>query len=262
MPTYLASILESHRARAHDDQRDPDALAEMATALPPPRDFLGFLRGEGMACIAEVKRRSPSKGDLDLDLQPDVVAKEYAAGGAACLSVLTDQEYFGGSPEDLKAARQSSGLPVLRKDFTVQEADVVDARLMGADAVLLIVAALSDEELRRFHRRADALGLAALVEVHDEAELERALAVQPRLIGVNQRDLRTFEVDQDRARAMAAHIPADLVAVAESGIRDSEDSRRLAEAGFDAILVGETLVKAADRTAELRSLIGFEVVSR
>ncbi|HEX3792898.1 MAG TPA: indole-3-glycerol phosphate synthase TrpC [Acidimicrobiales bacterium] len=262
MPTYLADILESHRARAATDDRDPEALAARAASLPAPRDFVGALQGEGIACIAEVKRRSPSKGDLCVDLQADQVAKDYAAGGAACLSVLTDQHFFGGSPEDLGAAREASGLPVLRKDFTVQEADVVDARLMGADAVLLIVAALSDEELLRFHRRADSLGLGVLVEVHDEEELDRALAISPRLIGVNQRDLRTFEVDEYRARSLASRIPADVVAVAESGIRDSEDARRLAEAGFDAMLVGETLVRAADRRAELRSLIGFEVVAR
>ncbi len=144
--------------------------------LPPTRDFTGALKGDGLTCIAEIKRRSPSKGDLDPGLQPDLVAKEYVAGGAACLSVLTDAEFFGGSPADLALARQASGLPVLRKDFTVQEADVADARLMGADAVLLIVAALDDDELRRCAALAAALGLAALVEVHDEVELERALA--------------------------------------------------------------------------------------
>src|SRR6185437_1253355 len=176
MPSsYLADILASHRARAGDDRRNPDELASRASSLPAARDFTGALRGSGIACIAEVKRRSPSKGDLDPDLQPDLVAKEYVAGGASCLSVLTDEAYFGGSAEDLRAARRASGLPVLRKDFTVAEVDVVDARLMGADAVLLIAAALDDGELARFHQRADDLGLAALVEVHDEAELDRAL---------------------------------------------------------------------------------------
>jgi indole-3-glycerol phosphate synthase len=262
MPSYLADILASHRAQAGDDRRDPDELAAQAADLPEPRDFAGALRGPGLACIAEVKRRSPSKGDLDPDLVPELVAKEYAAGGAACLSVLTDQRYFGGSVEDLRAARHAVGLPVLRKDFTVAEVDVVDARLMGADAVLLIAAALSDGELTRFHQRADALGLAALVEVHDEAELERALAVGARLVGVNQRDLRTFAVDHERGRAMAARIPSGVVAVAESGVRDADDARRLAAAGYDAILVGETLVKAGDRAAALESLIGHPVASR
>jgi indole-3-glycerol phosphate synthase len=262
MPSYLADILAAHRADARDDRRDPDEMAQQTAALPAPRDFAGALRGSGITCIAEVKRRSPSKGDLDPGLQPDLLAKEYLAGGAACLSVLTDASFFGGSVDDLVTARHASGLPVLRKDFTVQELDVVDARLMGADAVLLIVAALDDDELARFQARADALGLAALVEVHDEAELERALAAGARLVGVNQRDLRTFAVDQDRAVALAARIPVDVVAVAESGIRDAEDARRLAGAGYDAILVGETLVRAPDRPAALRGLIGHPVGAR
>src|SRR6185437_6461255 len=139
MPTYLEEIVASHRARAAADDRVLGDLVEQAKAMPAPRDFAAALGGEGLSCIAEVKRLSPSKGDLDPDLQPEMVAKEYVAGGAACLSVLTDTDFFGGSRDDLTAARQAYGLTVLRKDFTVQEADVVDARLMGADAVLLIV---------------------------------------------------------------------------------------------------------------------------
>jgi indole-3-glycerol phosphate synthase len=262
MPSYLADILATHRADARGDRRDPDELAAQTTSVPAPRDFTAALRGAGLTCIAEIKRRSPSKGDLNPDLQPDLVAKAYAAGGASCLSVLTDVQYFGGSVEDLHAARAACDLPVLRKDFTVSELDVIDARLMGADAVLLIAAALSDEELGRFHQRANALGLAALVEIHDEAELERALEAGARLIGVNQRDLRTFAVDQDRATKMVAGIPADVVAVAESGIRDGDDARRLADAGYDAILVGETLVRAEDRAAALRALVGHLVGTR
>jgi indole-3-glycerol phosphate synthase len=237
-------------------------MATRAAALPAPRDFLAALQGSGLSCIAEIKRRSPSKGDLCPDLQPELVAKEYVAGGASCLSVLTDEQYFGGCVEDLRAAREASGLPVLRKDFTVAEVDVVDARLMGADAVLLIVAALSDDELARFHARASTLGVAALVEVHDAEELDRALDAGARLVGVNQRDLHTFTVDADRARDLAARIPADVVAVAESGIRNDDDARRLADAGYDAILVGETLVRSADRPAALRALIGTPVTSR
>jgi indole-3-glycerol phosphate synthase len=262
MPSYLADILAAHRARAAADDRAVDALFERAAASAAPKDFAAGLQGSGLACIAEIKRRSPSKGDLDPGLQPDLVAKEYAAGGAACLSVLTDEEFFGGSADDLASARRACGLPVLRKDFTVQEADVADARMMGADAVLLIAAALSDDELRRFRTRADELGLAALVEVHDDEELGRALAAGARIVGVNQRDLRTFAVDQDRARVLAAHIPADVVAVAESGIRDAGDAQRLADAGYDAILVGETLVRASDRGAVLRGLVGHPVAPR
>jgi indole-3-glycerol phosphate synthase len=262
MPSYLADILATHRADAQRDRRDLDELAAQAASMPVPRDFAAALRGEGISCIAEIKRRSPSQGDIHPDLEPDLVAKEYVAGGASCLSVLTDALYFGGSVEDLGAARAASGLPVLRKDFTVAELDVVDARLMGADAVLLIAAALSDGELARFHQRAIELGLAALVEVHDDAELDQALGAGARLIGVNQRDLRTFAVDHDRAQAMAARIPADVVAVAESGIRDGDDARRLADAGYDAILVGETLVRAPDRAAALQALIGYPVSPR
>ncbi len=265
MPSYLVDILASHRARARADRRDPDELvaqAERAGTLPPPRDFAGALRSGGLSCIAEIKRRSPSAGDLDPDLLADQVAKEYAAGGASCLSVLTDREFFGGSVDDLRTARQACGLPVLRKDFTVAEVDVVDARLMGADAVLLIAAALDDDELRRFGARAGALGLAALVEVHDDEELDRALAAGARLVGVNQRDLRTFAVDHDRAAALAARIPRDVVAVAESGIRDGDDARRLADAGYDAILVGETLVRATDRAAALQALTGYPIGHR
>jgi indole-3-glycerol phosphate synthase len=262
MPTYLEEILASHRARAAGDDRVLDDLVEQAKATPAPRDFAAALRGDGLSCIAEIKRRSPSKGDLDPDLQPELVAKEYEAGGAACLSVLTDTDYFGGSPADLAAARHGSGLPVLRKDFTVQEADVADARLMGADAVLLIVAALDDEALRRCAALAGELGLAALVEVHDEPELERALAAGSRIVGVNQRNLRTFQVDHERACALARAIPADVPAVAESGIRDAGDARRLAEAGYDAVLVGETLVRADDRAGRLRELAGHPVGRR
>jgi indole-3-glycerol phosphate synthase len=262
MPTYLADILAAHRARAAADHRPLPELVEQAGSGPAPRDFAGALRGRGLSCIAEIKRRSPSKGDLDPGLQPDLLAKEYVAGGAACLSVLTDAEFFGGSPGDLASARHASGLPVLRKDFTVQEADVADARLMGADAVLLIVAALADDELQRCATLAETLELAALVEVHDEDELGCALRAGSRLVGVNQRDLRTFEVDHDRACALAARIPPDVVAVAESGIRDAADARRLADAGYDAILVGEALVRARDPVTRLRGLAGHAVGTR
>ena len=262
MPTYLEEILASHRARAAADERVLGDLVQQAKSTPDPRDFAAALSVGGLSCIAEIKRRSPSKGDLDPDLQPELVAKEYVAGGAACLSVLTDTDFFGGTPADLTAARQASGLPVLRKDFTVQEADVVDARLMGADAVLLIVAALEDEALRRCAALADELGLAALVEVHDERELERALAAGSRIVGVNQRDLRTFQVDHERACGLATRIPAGVLAVAESGIRDAGDARRLADSGYDAVLVGEALVRAEDRAGQLRDLVGYPVGRR
>ena len=209
---------------------------------------------DGIAVIAEVKRRSPSKGALAMNLDPKVLARAYAAGGAACLSVLTDDEFFGGSADDLARARASGARPVLRKDFTVDLRDVCDARIMGADCVLLIAAALDDEELLDFHQLACEVGLDVLVEIHDEAELDRALKVEPDLIGVNQRDLFTFEVDQARAMRLAPLMPEGVVRVAESGIRSGEDAAALAAAGYHALLVGETLVKADDPAAAVKSL--------
>ena len=182
------------------------------------------------------------------------MAAAYAAGGAACLSVLTDEEFFGGSADDLRAARAATDLPVLRKDFTVDARDVADARLMGADAVLLIVAALDQRELVDHVRLAIDLGLDALVEVHDEPELARALDAGATLVGVNQRDLVTFEVDHERATRMAVAIPDGVVSVAESGVRDGADARRLAAAGYDAILVGESLVTAGDPAGAVAAL--------
>jgi indole-3-glycerol phosphate synthase len=210
--------------------------------------------GSRIAVIAEIKRRSPSKGALAPDLDPVVLAKTYEAAGAACLSVLTDEEFFGGSVADLQAARDATGLPVLRKDFTVSARDVCDARLMGADAVLLIAAALDDAELADFAELSRQIGLDALVEVHDEPELARALSVGATLVGVNQRDLVTFEVDTARAVRMAAQMPAGVVRVAESGVRDRDDTRTLRAAGYHAVLVGETLVRAEDPGATLVAL--------
>src|SRR5437870_2918286 len=255
MATYLDRILASHRARAAEDRRPLDQLLEAARAVPPARPFTEALAGtEELAVVAEVKRRSPSKGDLAPDLVPGSLAHAYAEGGARCLSVLTDEAFFGGSPDDLVEARSATDLPVLRKDFTVAEPDVCDARLMGADAVLLIVAALDDRELRAFHDLAGELGLAALVEVHDEAEVERAVAAGASLVGVNQRDLETFEVDHARAERVVKAVPPEVVTVAESGIRGPDDAARLAGAGYDAVLVGETLGLAPDAVAQVRSL--------
>lgn len=212
----------------------------------------------GVAVIGEVKRRSPSKGDLLADLDPEALAHEYEVGGASCLSVLTDEAWFGGSIADLQSARSATLLPVIRKDFTVDPRDVVDARIMGADCVLLIAAALDDAELRDFHTLAEEVGLDALIEIHDEAELGRALAVNGDLIGVNQRDLVTFQVDQQRALRLAPQIPSGVVRVAESGVRDAGDAARLAGAGYHALLVGETLVTSNDPAREIRRLRGLE----
>ncbi|HEX9529940.1 MAG TPA: indole-3-glycerol phosphate synthase TrpC [Acidimicrobiales bacterium] len=255
MATYLDRILAAHRTAAQADDRPVGPRIEAAAAMAPARPFVQALReSPHLAVIAEIKRRSPSRGELAPGLDPAAMARAYASGGAVCLSVLTDEEFFGGTPADLAAARAACALPTLRKDFTLSEGDVVDARLMGADAVLLIAAALDDAELRRLHGLATEVGLAALVEVHDHAELERAAAVGAVLIGVNQRDLVTFEVDHARAEQVGAAIPAGVVRVAESGIRDAADACRLAEAGFDAVLVGETLVRAIDPAAVVRAL--------
>ena len=254
MATYLDTIVAAHRDATARDGRRLDDLLATAASLPPTRGFADRLRGDGLSVIAEIKRRSPSKGDLFAGLVAAEVARAYEAGGASCLSVLTDAEFFGGSVADLADARAACTLPVLRKDFTVDERDVVDARLMGADAVLLIVAALSDDELRSFHALATDLGLDALVEVHDEAELERALAIGAPLVGVNQRDLTTFAVDRELAAKLRPSMPPGVVAVAESGVRDAADARALRAAGYDAILVGETLVTSADPAAAVREL--------
>lgn len=229
-------------------------MLDAARACPPTRRLAPALRTDTLTVIAEVKRRSPSKGDLFADLHPGAVAAAYETGGASAVSVLTDADHFGGSPADLQAARAAIDVPVLRKDFTVDARDVCDARTMGADAILLIVAALDDAELADFHRLAAELGLAALVEIHDEAELDRALAVDATLVGVNQRDLVTFEVDHQRAVRVARVMPAEVVRVAESGVRGVDDARSLAAAGFDAVLVGESLVTSGDPTAATRSL--------
>ena len=244
--TYLDGIIAFHRARAASDTRDLDGLY-VQVGVGAPRGFAQALTHQPtLAVIAEIKRRSPSKGDIDIDLDPALLAADYVLGGASCLSVLTDEPHFAGSAGDLVTARASVGVPVLRKDFTVSERDVVDARIMGADAVLLIVAALTDDELKTLHAASKALGMDTLVEVHDETELQRALSIGATLVGVNQRDLHSFAVDTTRAVRVASRIPADVVAVAESGITGVDDARRCANAGYRAVLVGEHLVRAAN----------------
>ncbi len=260
MATYLDRILARHRERAAADPRTLAQLAGSVAGMPPGRDFAAALvtgaTAHGLAVIAEVKRRSPSKGDLNAALEPAALARQYARGGASCLSVLTDEEFFGGSAADLAAARAATALPVLRKDFTVGPADVYDARAMGADCILLIAAALGTTELADLHALARSIGLDVLVEIHDDGELAAALAAGARLIGVNQRDLVTFEVDHDRAARMARIIPEGIVKVAESGVRGAADAARLRAAGYDAVLVGETLVTSPDPAAAIRELLG------
>lgn len=255
METYLDRILSAHRRHYGGDRRDVGALIEAARVGGPRRDFAAALRGGELAVIAEVKRRSPSKGDLRPDLEPGALAAQYQAGGASALSVLTDRDFFAGSPADLAAARTATGLPVLRKDFTVGPADVCDAALMGADAVLLIVAALSPAELDECASAAATVGVDALFEVHDETEAEAALGAGATLVGVNQRDLFTFEVDGARAERVAKVLPDTVVRVAESGVSGPADAARLADAGFDAVLVGESLVTSPDPAAAVAALL-------
>jgi indole-3-glycerol phosphate synthase len=235
------ALLQSSEAR--------DTVRRAALDAPPARDFAGALRHHDgrLAVVAEIKRRSPSKGDLAPDLDPAVVAKSYETGGAAALSVLTDGPFFGGSIDDLQKARATVELPALRKDFTIDETQVYEARAIGADALLLIVAALPDDALLADLRAlADEIGITALVEAHDEAELDRALAAGATVVGVNARDLGTFGEDLGSSERLAARIPADVAAVAESAIRTPEDTRRMADAGYDAVLVGEALVRSDD----------------
>ena len=255
---YLDKIVQSHREKAAREQRNLDDLVGQARALPVTRGFAEQLvvgSREQLCVIAEIKRKSPSKGVLHPELNAANISALYEQGGASCLSVLTDEDFFGGSIEDLQNARASTSLPVIRKDFTVSEFDVVDARLMGADCVLLIASALSNDELSRFFDLATHIGLDVLVETHDESELDRALNVGANVVGVNQRDLITFEVDHARAERMASLIPPTVVRVAESGVRDVRDARRLRDAGYDAVLVGESIVTASDPAAAVRDLM-------
>jgi indole-3-glycerol phosphate synthase len=240
----LGRIVETKRREVDALRPRVAALRATAAAAEPARDFAGALRrADEVALIAEYKRRSPSAGSMASNVVPAAAARAYEAAGAAALSVLTDAEYFGGALADLAAARDAVALPVLRKDFVVDEAQVWEARAAGADAILLIVRILDDAHLRDLHAVARALGMAALVEVHAEAELERALAAEARIVGVNNRDLATFTTDLGLSQRLAPLVPPDVVLVAESGIRTVAEVDALGGAGVDAILVGETLMR-------------------
>ena len=245
--------------------RTRDLLRKTALDAPPTRDFATALRRSdgSVAVIGELKRRSPSKGDLAPDLDPGPTAKAYEAGGAAALSVLTDQPYFGGAVADLQAARDATTLPCLRKDFVIDEIQVYEARAIGADAMLLIVAAIPDDTLLAdLHALGRDLGLAVLVEAHDAHEIERALGAGAEILGINNRDLATFKEDLGVGESLAAHVPASVVAVAESAVRTPADAARLGAVGFDAVLVGEALVRADDPAALVRDLGAAPVIRR
>jgi indole-3-glycerol phosphate synthase len=223
--------------------------------VPPALDPMPVFRRAGSSVIAEVKRRSPSKGDLADIPDAAALATAYQRGGAAAVSVLTEERRFGGSLDDLRAVRAAVAIPVLRKDFVVEPYQLLEARAAGADLVLLIVAALADDDLRALHDHARELGLTALVEVHDEPEVERALAAGADLVGVNARNLKTLDVDP-ATFAKVAPLLADVVRVAESGIAGPDDVRRFAAEGADVVLVGEALVRGGDPEGAVRSMTG------
>lgn len=232
-------------------------LRARAVDQPPARPFIDALIAPGLSVIAEIKRRSPSRGELAADLNPAGQAKRYAAGGAAALSVLTEPHFFEGSLLDLAAARDSVSIPVLRKDFILTTAQVWETRAAGADAVLLIVAALPDDDLRRLIETATEAGLAALVEVHTAGEAEQAIAAGATVVGVNNRDLASFTIDLSTAESLAPFIQQATVRVAESGIVGGADARRMEQAGYDAVLVGEALVTDPDPARLVGELRGI-----
>ncbi len=240
-------------ARRQATTSEADLRAALAD-VDPPRDPMPHLRAPGSSVIAEVKRRSPSKGDLAEIADPAALARLYAAGGAAAVSVLTEERRFGGSLDDLRAVRAAVDVPLLRKDFVVEPYQVLEARAAGADLVLLIVAALDDDTLRRLHDLAGELGLTVLVEVHDEAETARAVDLGAELVGVNARNLKTLEVDADTFGRLAPLVPDDRVLVAESGIATPVDVKRYVAAGARAVLVGEALVRDGDPEVAVRAM--------
>jgi indole-3-glycerol phosphate synthase len=259
MSTHLDKIMATTRATvAASRAAVPVADLERLAALHQPRGWASALRAKsGAAVIAEIKKASPSKGLIRADFDVAWLAQRYAAGGAAALSVLTDEPYFQGSLRNLELASAAVALPCLRKDFTVDEYQIVEARAHGGDAILLIAAALNDEELLSFTRAAQALSLDVLAEVHTAEELDRvlSLAAQPDAIGVNNRDLHTFDVRLETSLALAERIPATVVRVAESGISTPSDLARLREAGFDAFLIGESLMRQPDPGVALERLL-------
>jgi indole-3-glycerol phosphate synthase len=269
--SVLDEILETKRDEVTVLHQPPTRRAIRTAALDagPTRGFEERLRSQARAegrlgVIAEIKRRSPSKGEIAPDLDAIATATAYEAGGATCLSVLTDGPFFGGSVADLQHARAAAAnTPVLRKDFTIDAAQVYETRGIGADAILLIAAALPDDSLLRdLHALAIELGLAVLVEAHDEPEVDRAIAAEATIVGVNARDLGTFAEDLSIGERLVARLPSTVLAVAESAIRSVEDARRMADVGFDAVLVGEALVRASNPTSLVGALAAIETKPR
>jgi indole-3-glycerol phosphate synthase len=255
-PDILARIVSRKREELSTSPLAPADLRLIAEGQRSDRrDFAAALRAKRPAIISEIKKASPSRGVLVEEFRPIELAKQYECGGAAALSVLTDRDFFQGSLADLWAARAASSLPVIRKDFTISEFHVIEAAAYGADAVLLIVAILEATQLRAYRELAAEFGMAALVEVHDRRELEIALESGAEIIGVNNRDLRTFQVSLDTSIDLAPDIPKTVIKVSESGIFTAADVRRLMDAGYDAFLVGEHLVKSGDAAHAIRELV-------
>ena len=238
--------------------RTEAAVRREAEAAEPPRDFIGALRAKiaagRAAVIAEIKKASPSKGLLRARFDPAAIARSYARHGAACLSVLTDQPFFQGRAEHLVEARAASGLPALRKDFMIDPYQVYESRVLGADCILLIVAALAPARMRELDALALSLGMAVLVEVHDRAELDRALELTTPLVGVNNRNLRSFETTLDTTLQLLPHVPPSRIVVTESGIHSAAEVKRLREAGVHAFLIGEAFMRAADPGLQFREI--------
>jgi indole-3-glycerol phosphate synthase len=260
-PDFLKKILSvkaAEIARAKR-RRDLAALRRDAEAGGRPRDFVGALRAKisagQPAVIAEIKKASPSKGVIREDFDPAAIAMSYAAGGAACLSVLTDEQFFQGKGEHLALARNASGLPALRKDFVIDSYQVFESRALGADCILLIVAALETEQMRELEAIARELGMAVLAEIHDEAELREALRLETPLIGINNRNLRTFDTSLDTTISLLPRVPSDRIVVTESGMVSAADLGRMRRCGVHSFLVGEAFMRAADPGAALREWI-------
>jgi indole-3-glycerol phosphate synthase len=262
MGDILAKITAYKRAEvaAASAGRPLEAVEAAARVASPVRPFAGALETRigagGFALIGEIKRASPSKGLIREDFEPARLAEAYAAGGAACLSVLTDGPSFKGAPEHLREARDASGLPVLRKDFMLDRYQVAEARALGADCILIIMAAVDDATAGVLSAAATAWGMDAIAEVHDRAELDRALKLDCRLIGINNRDLKTFNTTLETTERLAPRVPSDRIVIAESGIACNGDLERLARAGVRAFLVGESLMRQADVAAATRALLG------
>ena len=254
VPGILARIVDRKRAALAEALPGRAALEKRASERRESRDFKLALTARQPAIIAEIKRASPSKGVLATRLDPASIARIYAQAGAAALSVLTDREFFLGSLADLESARAAMNIPVLRKDFTIDDFHVVEAAAHGADAILLIAAVLDVSRMRRFRELAAKYGMAALVEVHNSEELDEALASGAEIVGVNNRNLHTFEVRLETSFQLARRMPDSVVKISESGIHSAENVRALAAAGYHAFLVGEHLMKSADPAAALRGL--------